>query len=71
MGQHMLRLEATGKSLDDFYKGAASLSYLDNDVTYKSFMSDREGFPLLPNNPWEVADRGRVMLEATNVAHGG
>jgi hypothetical protein len=68
MGQHMLRLEAMGKSVDDFYKGAVSLSYLDNDPIFKSFMTSREGFPLLPNNPWEVADRGRVMLESTNTA---
>jgi hypothetical protein len=68
MGQHMLRLEATGKSLDEFYKGAVSLSYLDNDATFKSFMTSRDGFPLLPNNPWEVADRGRVMLETNNTA---
>jgi hypothetical protein len=68
MGQHMLRLESTGKSIDDFYKAAVSLSYLDNDATFKSFMTSREGYPLLPNNPWEVADRGRVMLETNNTA---
>jgi mono/diheme cytochrome c family protein len=68
MGQHMLRLESTGKSIDDFYKGAVSLSYLDNDASFKSFMTSREGYPLLPNNPWEVADRGRVMLETNNTA---
>ncbi len=68
IGQHMLRLESTGKSIDDFYKGAVSLSYLDTDASFKSFMTSREGYPLLPNNPWEVADRGRVMLETNNTA---
>jgi hypothetical protein len=68
MGQHMLRLQSTGKTLDDFYQGAVSLSYLDNDATFKAFMTDRENFPLLPNNPWEVADRGRVMLISNNNA---
>ncbi len=68
MGQHMLRIEATGQSLDDFYKGAVSFSYLDNDPVLNSFMKSREGFPLLPNNPWEVGDRGRVMLDSTNTA---
>jgi hypothetical protein len=66
IGQHMLRLEALGKSLDEFTSGAVAFSYLDTDPQY-AYTKDREMFPFLPNHLWEVGDMGRVMLESTNV----
>lgn len=57
-GQHMLRLQATGK-LDDFLKGSIAFSYLDNSTLTSPTSA------LLPADMWEIGDRGRVMLEST------
>ena len=57
-GQHMLRLQASGK-LDDFLKGAIAFSYLDSTSVTSATL------PLLPADMWEIGDRGRVMLETT------
>ncbi len=57
-GQHMLRMQATGK-LDDFLKGSVAFSYLDNSTVTSPVSA------LLPADMWEIGDRGRVMLEST------
>ena len=62
MGQHMMRLQVTGK-LDTFAKGAIAFSYLDNpSEEASSVMKSRENFPMLPSALWEVGDTGRTML---------
>jgi hypothetical protein len=64
IGQHMMKLELTG-SVDTFLKGGIGFSYLDTDPAF-SFMNTRGNLKMLPANPWEIGDQGRVMLE--NVA---
>ena len=62
MGQHMMRLDATGK-MDTFAKGAIAFSYLDDPLDPAFIeMKKRENFPMLPSALWEVGDTGRTML---------
>jgi hypothetical protein len=60
VGQHMLRLESTGK-LDTFMKGPIAFSYIDTDSTL-TFLNNRGKLVYLPSNLWEVGDLGRVVL---------
>ena len=67
MGQHMMRLDYTGK-LNTFAKGAVAFSYLDNPTEEAfSVMKTRENFPMLPSALWEVGDTGRTMLISDNL----
>jgi hypothetical protein len=66
IGQHMMKLELTG-NVDSFLKGGIAFSYLDSDPAF-SFMNNRPNLKLLPSNPWEIGDQGRVMLENTATA---
>jgi hypothetical protein len=63
-GQHLMRLEASGKGDLDFLQGAMAFAYLDRDPTF-AFMTARDGFSNLPADLWEIGDRGRVMIETT------
>jgi hypothetical protein len=62
IGQHMMKLELTGKT-DTFLRGGVAFSYLDSDPAF-SFMNTRPNLKLLPANPWEIGDQGRIMLES-------
>jgi hypothetical protein len=64
IGQHMLRMEALGRPLDQFMRGPLAFSYLDNDANF-AFMKSRGSIDKLPANPWEIGDQGRTMLETT------
>ncbi len=59
-GQHMMRLEASGR--EGFAEGALAFSYLDTDPRF-DFMKERKSRTLLPANLWEVGDKGRSTLE--------
>ena len=59
IGQHLIRIGDTGRG--DFMRGPLAFAYLDSDPQL-SFMLDRKDNVLLPGNPWEIGDRGRVML---------
>jgi hypothetical protein len=61
-GQHMLRLQARGE-LDSFFQGPIAFAYLDKPPY--EYMNKRSAWPHLPGDMWEIGDRGRVMLEAT------
>jgi hypothetical protein len=63
IGQHMMKLELAGTS-DTFLKGGVAFSYLDTDPAF-SFMNNRANLKLLPANPWEIGDQGRVLLESS------
>jgi hypothetical protein len=63
IGQHMMKLELAG-NVDTFLKGGIAFSYLDTDPAF-SFMNTRSNLKMLPANPWEIGDQGRVMLEST------
>jgi hypothetical protein len=61
-GQHMMKLELSGK-IDTFLRGGVAFSYLDTDPAF-SFMNSRPNLKLLPANLWEIGDQGRIMLES-------
>ncbi len=60
IGHHMIRAELSGDK--QFIQGPLAFSYLDNNPTF-DFMLDRSDKDFLPANPWEIGDRGRVMLD--------
>jgi hypothetical protein len=65
IGQHMLKLEALGRT--DFLESGLAFAYLDSDPRF-AFMKDRKEPQFLPGDMWEIGDRGRVMLEESDKA---
>ena len=63
IGQHLIRIGQAGRG--NFMRGPLAFAYLDDDPGL-SFMLDRKDNFLLPGNPWEIGDRGRVMLSNSN-----
>lgn len=65
MGQHLMRLERTGK-LDTFARGAVAFSYLDTDPAYSYMKANNTALAFLPSPIWEVGDNARVLLDSEN-----
>ncbi|WP_234035016.1 hypothetical protein [Aurantiacibacter sediminis] len=63
IGQHLIRIGPEGR--DAFMQGPLAFAYLDS-APQLTFMLDRKDNFLLPGNPWEIGDRGRVMLSNSN-----
>lgn len=63
MGQHMMRLQLSGK-LDTFAEGAVAFSYLDTDPAYSYMKANKTPLVFLPAPLWEVGDNARVLLDS-------